>query len=36
MVDSGWLEVDSIEDLDVYEKMQSNGDLERFFKLGGQ
>jgi choline kinase len=36
MVDSGWLEVDSIEDLDTYENMQSNGDLERFYKLGEQ
>ena len=36
MVDSGWLEIDSIEDLDTYENMQSNGVLERFYKLGEQ
>lgn len=36
MVDSGWLEVDSVEDLNAYENMQSNGDLERFYKLGKQ
>lgn len=36
IVDSGWLEVDSVEDLDIYESMQSNGDLERFYKLSEQ
>ena len=34
LVDSGWLEVDSIGDLETYERLQRKGDLVRFYKLG--
>ncbi|HHL30958.1 MAG TPA: phosphocholine cytidylyltransferase family protein [Oceanospirillales bacterium] len=33
MVESGWLEVDSVEDLEQYEAMQKQGSLEQFYKL---
>ena len=34
-VDGGWLEVDTTEDLDVYESMQSAGSLGAYCVLGG-
>jgi L-glutamine-phosphate cytidylyltransferase len=30
---NGWLEIDSVEDLETYEGMASRGELDRFFKL---
>jgi len=33
MVESGWLEIDSVEDLEQYEKMASEGTLDKFYKL---
>lgn len=33
-VENGWLEVDSVEDLRIYEKMATEGRLDRFCKLG--
>jgi choline kinase len=35
MVENGWLEIDSVEDLHHYEKMAKNGELDQFYKLGG-
>lgn len=32
-VDSGWLEVDSLEDIRKYEKMEKDGELDRFYKV---
>ena len=31
-VENGWLEVDSVEDLEVYEKLASTGELSRFYE----
>lgn len=33
MVESGWLEVDSVEDLETYEKMEANNTLSEFYKI---
>jgi choline kinase len=33
IVESGWLEVDSVADLEQYESMQKQGTLEQFYKL---
>jgi NDP-sugar pyrophosphorylase family protein len=32
-VSNGWLEIDSVEDLEAYEGMASRGELSRFFRL---
>ena len=32
-VDGGWLEVDSVEDLDIYHNLIDSGQLDRFCKL---
>ena len=33
VVESGWLEIDSVEDLQLYESMQIKGTLESFYKI---
>lgn len=33
LVDNGWLEIDSVEDLNQYEKMATDGSLDRFYKV---
>ena len=33
LVDNGWLEVDSVEDLEHYEKMAKDGKLDQFYKV---
>ncbi|MBU2895096.1 sugar phosphate nucleotidyltransferase [Vibrio hepatarius] len=33
IVNNGWLEVDSVDDLKCYEKMAQNGELDKFYKV---
>lgn len=33
LVDNGWLEIDSVDDLNLYEKMHKNGELEKFYRI---
>ena len=33
LVNNGWLEIDSVEDLSQYEAMASNGELDQFYKI---
>ena len=33
IVENGWLEIDSVEDLEVYEKLASKGELNKFYKI---
>jgi len=35
MVDGGWLEVDTTDDLDTYEALRAAGELDRYCVLGG-
>ena len=34
MVDNGWLEIDSVEDLSLYESLAENGLLDKYYKMG--
>lgn len=33
LVDNGWLEIDTVEDLELYESMQASGKLSKFYRI---
>jgi len=35
-INKGWLEVDTVEDLEVYENLYKSGDINKFIKLSNE